>query len=441
MPFCTGWSSVIWCTRLSPHDGSSIINFENIHYNVNVFDRKHFRLQRLLTSLHEKVLLMNHPETAAHTQTLGAGTRGPADAALLYSATKVLPEAVSGEATDAEEAAEAACLGAETPPKRSRYHYFDCVSKKAPNYEQYEETAVDDRLHGVHARSNLPGPPGAAGGSKRRRGQHRSIPPVPPASEPESVCSGPRRMSARLSQLHTAGQDRGRRAGQDPEAESEAEHCRSEQSGHLDGIINGLFLLMNLMAGHAWVGVYLHSGSYLRALKELALTDFWRFKEEFELYPAVDHSGKSAPGGGTMRDAMKGTNNQAKLRAAWNAYVAVKLPKEDQVPWKRVYVKIPEATLLLGSMCTYHFGARFPLIFSKKAVPDDLWHMRLHMYFGSKLFRCPSANPSSGISKNLAQESTIDIFSHEEQYDWLSPAQAWAIAADAAVAAVAACGV
>ena len=71
------------------------------------------------------------------------------------------------------------------------------------------------------------------------------------------------------------------------------------------------------------------------------------------------------------------------------------------------------------------------MIFSKKAVPDDLWHMRLHMYFGSKLFRSPSANPSSGISKNLAQKSTIDIFSHEEQYDWLSPAsaQAWAIAA------------
>jgi hypothetical protein len=39
------------------------------------------------------------------------------------------------------------------------------------------------------------------------------------------------------------------------------------------------------------------------------------------------------------------------------------------------------------------------------------------------------ANPSSGISKTLAQKSMIDIFSHEEQYDWLSPAQAWAIAA------------
>ncbi len=51
------------------------------------------------------------------------------------------------------------------------------------------------------------------------------------------------------------------------------------------------------------------------------------------------------------------------------------------------------------------------------------------MYFGSNLFRSPSANPSSGISKNLAQKSTINIFSHEEQYDWLSPAQAWAIAA------------
>jgi hypothetical protein len=39
------------------------------------------------------------------------------------------------------------------------------------------------------------------------------------------------------------------------------------------------------------------------------------------------------------------------------------------------------------------------------------------------------ANPSSGISKYLAQESTIDIFSHEGEYDWLSPAQAFAIAA------------
>ncbi len=51
------------------------------------------------------------------------------------------------------------------------------------------------------------------------------------------------------------------------------------------------------------------------------------------------------------------------------------------------------------------------------------------MYFGPKLFWSPSANPSSGMSKNLAQESTIDIFSHEEQYDLLLRAQAWAIAA------------
>ena len=71
------------------------------------------------------------------------------------------------------------------------------------------------------------------------------------------------------------------------------------------------------------------------------------------------------------------------------------------------------------------------MIFSKKAVPYDLWHMRLHMFFVSKLLRVcvcvfcsPSANPSSGISKNLAQESTINIFSHEEQYDWLLHAQA-----------------
>ncbi len=74
------------------------------------------------------------------------------------------------------------------------------------------------------------------------------------------------------------------------------------------------------------------------------------------------------------------------------------------------------------------------MILKKKAVPDDLWYMRLHIFFVSKLlcvcvFCSPSANPSSGISKNLAQESTINIFSHEEQYDWLLPAQALAIAA------------
>ena len=48
------------------------------------------------------------------------------------------------------------------------------------------------------------------------------------------------------------------------------------------------------------------------------------------------------------------------------------------------------------------------------------------MYFGSKLFRNPSADPQEGMIQNEAQESTVDIFSTDVDYDWLSPAQALA---------------
>ena len=246
--------------------------------------------------------------------------------------------------------------------------------------------------------------------------------------------------------------------GPEPGAGSEEEHWLGDQSGHLDGLIDGLFLLLNLMEDHAWIGVYLNSGGYIRALKDLALAEFWRFKEEFSHYPRVDASGKApCSGNGTLRDAMLGTNDQAKLRAAWNAYASFKLRHLEQ-QWKRVYVEIPEGTLLLRSMCTFHFGARFPLVFSKKPVPINLFHMRLrrltcplaakpkawlyivldsnleskfflgrlHMYFGSKLFRNPSADPQEGMIQDEAQESTIDIFSTDLDYDWLSPAQALA---------------
>jgi hypothetical protein len=178
---------------------------------------------------------------------------------------------------------------------------------------------------------------------------------------------------------------------------------------------------MNMMTGHAWVGVYLNSGSYIHALKELALKDFWQFKVEFPTY-------QLANGSGTLKDAMAGSNDQAKLRAAWNAYASFKLRHLER-PWKRVYVKIPEGALLLSSMCTFHFGARFPMVFRKETVPGNLWHMLMHMYFGSKLFRNPSADPEAGIVHNPAQETTIDIFSTDPDYDWLSPAQALALKA------------
>ena len=203
-------------------------------------------------------------------------------------------------------------------------------------------------------------------------------------------------------------------------------HWRYEQSGHLDGINPGLFYIMSMMmGGHAWVGIFLKSGRYMGALKTLAINDFWRFKQEFDVYPAVDAQGKPVQGGRTFKAAMPGDSNQAKLRAAWKAYANFKLMDFD-TPWKRVYVKIPEGALVLSSMTTYHFGTRFPLVFSTKEVPDDLWHMRMHSYFGPKLIQNPGSCPDAGIVQNLAQESTVDIFSGLEDFDWLCPAQRFA---------------
>ncbi len=92
-----------------------------------------------------------------------------------------------------------------------------------------------------------------------------------------------------------------------------------------------------------------------------------------------------------------------------------------------MYVRIPEGALGLGSMNTFHLGARFPLVFSGKVVPADLFQMRMHGYFGPKLIRNPSSPPDSDLVENLAQESTVDIFSGKADLDWLSPAQRFAI--------------
>ena len=188
---------------------------------------------------------------------------------------------------------------------------------------------------------------------------------------------------------------------------------------------SGVWVFCWVPGSGAWVGIFLKSGRYISALKKLAITDFWKFKQEFDVYPRVDADGKPVPGGGTFKDAMPGDCNRAKLRAAWKAYASFKLKHLNQ-PWRRVYVRIPEGALVLSSMATFHFGARFPLVFSAKEVPEDLWHMRMHSYFGPKTIRNPGSCPDAGIVQNQAQESTVDIFSGLEDFDWLCPAQRFA---------------
>ena len=55
-----------------------------------------------------------------------------------------------------------------------------------------------------------------------------------------------------------------------------------DQHAHLDALLCGIFMLVNLMAGKNHVGVMLNSGGCVHALKELVDKDFDRFEEEFD---------------------------------------------------------------------------------------------------------------------------------------------------------------
>ncbi len=73
-------------------------------------------------------------------------------------------------------------------------------------------------------------------------------------------------------------------------------------------------------------------------------------------------------------------------------------------------------TAVEAGVCQDSLWSKIPQIFSTKAVLSNLWHMRLHMYFGSKLIQNPAADPCLGTAQSEAQESTIYICSRT----WLS---------------------
>lgn len=142
-----------------------------------------------------------------------------------------------------------------------------------------------------------------------------------------------------------------------------------DQHGHLDALMYGMFMLVNLMPGKNYVGVMLNSGGCVHALKELVVKNYDVFEEVFN----ADLCAK-----------MKGDDREEKLERAWSLYVKWKLGKKGFAGvWRRVYLELGEFDLLLASYSVVHFGSRFPLYFKDDAlrtVPSHWYNLRLHLY-------------------------------------------------------------
>ena len=110
-----------------------------------------------------------------------------------------------------------------------------------------------------------------------------------------------------------------------------------------------------------------------------------------------------------MVDGMRGTLAR-KQKVAWRHYLGAKLRSQGfGSPWQRKYLVLEEFHGYIGSFAEFHFGSRFPLRFRNlDSVPNDLWHLRGHLY----VTRDRELDPTG--RKNFVQPkpegSTINIF-------------------------------
>jgi hypothetical protein len=174
----------------------------------------------------------------------------------------------------------------------------------------------------------------------------------------------------------------------------------------------------NLTRGKGYIGVALRSAGFIHPLKKLAREEFVPFRREFNQFPCPGD-----PEERKLIDVMPGSDARLKLRAAWRVYAVCRLSQQgiDVRPWKRAYIEMAEGVTAICSMSQLHFGTRFPLYFDNRPVPNDLWHLRLHMYVGSKLR--PRLEGETGALLDQVQDSTVDIYDHREDSDWISAAQ------------------
>ena len=197
-----------------------------------------------------------------------------------------------------------------------------------------------------------------------------------------------------------------------------------DQCSHLDALIGGMIVLLNMMPGFAYLGVHLNSGGCIHALKNLVRRDYQEFCQQFASAKAVD--------GQQLSDAMKGRSYQENLDMAWELYAYGELVKPGFTKkFQRAYVELEEFEMLLGSMAVYHFGARYPCFCGREPIPLNWWHVRLHIYIGNKLVPVEDAVSTdkeflkSVKNKNVAsdpiEKHTIDPFDPPARWRGLLP--------------------
>ena len=172
-----------------------------------------------------------------------------------------------------------------------------------------------------------------------------------------------------------------------------------DQHGHLDALMRGMLVLMNLMSGKSYLGVYLGSGSCVEAMRTLIDEGWYDAFENFFTRHLVEK--------------MSGTDPKEKLERAWRIFSMEKLKEQGlEGMWKRAYLELDEFHLFVGSYGVFHFGARFPLFFGDDAlrdVPLDWFSLRLHLYSGDDWVPAKDSNMCAAGHRHPVQAETIAL--------------------------------
>jgi len=195
-----------------------------------------------------------------------------------------------------------------------------------------------------------------------------------------------------------------------------------DQAPHLDAVIYGLIVLLNMMPGKAYFGVYLNSGGAIHALKLLIEKDYAAFQAEFAeaSTASVDSGGSGRPQ--RLVERMQGRSNQEKLDMAWGLYARKKLAEQgfDSI-WERAYLELDEFEMVLASMSLYHFGAQYPCFSRQEPIPSDWWHLRLHLYVGNKLVLPEQVVLVDGLEKEKEKYNVVEEPVAETTINLLKP--------------------
>jgi hypothetical protein len=181
-----------------------------------------------------------------------------------------------------------------------------------------------------------------------------------------------------------------------------------DQHGHLDALVRGMLMLVNLMPGKSYLGIFLGSGGCVDAMRKLIEYEYDAFESAFQ---------------SDLRTGMQGTDDEEKLERAWRIYSRCRLAELGfKAEWKRAYLELDEFDLFMGSYSVFHFGARFPLFFGDDAlrqVPVEWYNLRLHLYSGDKYVPAGQSNIYEMGHAQAVQNDTIPL---EAPIPWYDPA-------------------